>query len=744
MLPYVFYILITLLLIHTLSGFILSPASIFSVKRLPALFAEPPSIDKVWDRFFPIDFKEKMMKIEAEGDIDNTSILDNTSIIDENCFDIPLIDVDIQKAVQDILLVATLPPSPKMKPLVATMRGTGGGKSRLLEESKRFINAKIPNSYAIAITFNHHCPIKCEELSYLQSMEDNFIIALIFRIASAHYNVPFTAIFKQMESKKSQYEKLFKKYERHMVIKSFIRHVLLNNNIENFILIVDEIMNAEEKFCVTNGSSDSVMTHLNKAMLNTYITSNNLNAALVVSSLKVRPIAVTGSSGRLIKVLTIPEVLNSAEIVDKWVLDSRIPSIQKWKQSKRNKSELMYLNEVQKLNIATEIVSALPRAIELFADVIHRAIMSDEAITFDTKRMKNVLQDMFKSVEEFLPITRFPSPNKLYCLVFEAITHYDEESVELIATSVFVNSIPKLSSNYPKVNTTYIPRSSIVSMKSSSETSTSLVAKQIRKTINDLFDLVSSYKNAGDILEFLGKEMIMIRYNAALDANASITIEDLLGFSASPEPNDFGSIESDLLSFPITFPEKFSPSKAKYERVIKFRDSSYHQRGMDELIDFFQSQIEVSVKNPFQVIIPHPQECFDLLIVLYNSKDPTKPLVLFIDYKSRAESVLQLLGQMQTKDANGYIPNEAQFIQLKKIASNLKRQLESTTQPPSYVSSSITNGSFLYVTFSTYRGRYAFSHGSNFIVATNSTTSSFFSFFYPLYRTLRSSTYHYK
>ena len=88
---------------------------------------------------------------------DHSSLLDGYGcIIDEPKYamSIPLLNLNPSALIQTVLTAAEIEPSTRRKPVCATVRGQGGGKTRALEEIRRAILCTRPNVLPIAITFN--------------------------------------------------------------------------------------------------------------------------------------------------------------------------------------------------------------------------------------------------------------------------------------------------------------------------------------------------------------------------------------------------------------------------------------------------------------------------------------------------------------------------------------------------------------------------------------------------------------
>jgi len=80
-----------------------------------------------------------------------------TSVIEAQALDIPYCGVDIDEIINNIINASQIKPAAnRRKYLLATLRGVGGGKTRMIEETRIRMGILFPNWLPIAITFNHN------------------------------------------------------------------------------------------------------------------------------------------------------------------------------------------------------------------------------------------------------------------------------------------------------------------------------------------------------------------------------------------------------------------------------------------------------------------------------------------------------------------------------------------------------------------------------------------------------------
>ena len=91
----------------------------------------------------------------------------DTGIIEPEKLLLPYTGVNIDEIVENIINASKLnPSSPRDKYLLATLRGVGGGKSRMIEETRIRMGLLYPNWLPIAITFNHESGVNDSDFQW--------------------------------------------------------------------------------------------------------------------------------------------------------------------------------------------------------------------------------------------------------------------------------------------------------------------------------------------------------------------------------------------------------------------------------------------------------------------------------------------------------------------------------------------------------------------------------------------------
>ena len=85
---------------------------------------------------------EEMGQLRKEMEEKNATVVDVPGcIIDspQNTMSIPLIDLDVKELVDIVIKTSKIKSDSRQKPVCATVRGMGGGKTRAFEEMRRML-----------------------------------------------------------------------------------------------------------------------------------------------------------------------------------------------------------------------------------------------------------------------------------------------------------------------------------------------------------------------------------------------------------------------------------------------------------------------------------------------------------------------------------------------------------------------------------------------------------------------------
>ena len=179
---------------------------------------------------------------------------------------ITLIDFDSKKAVNECLEISREPGDGRTKAVYVTVRGSGGGKTRSLEEMQRVLLLE-EGVLSIAITFNNLWTYDCGKENWIEAKVKcrnlYHLISVIARMASVVFDVQFGAVKRLFHEELHSLDKSYQTKPDQLLryfIRYMIERILPNRNINTFILLIDEVVLFEtglNKIFPENPSKDS-------------------------------------------------------------------------------------------------------------------------------------------------------------------------------------------------------------------------------------------------------------------------------------------------------------------------------------------------------------------------------------------------------------------------------------------------------------------------------------------------------
>ena len=203
-----------------------------------------------------------------------------------------------------MLTAAEIEPSTRRKPVCATVRGQGGGKTRALEEIRRAILCTRPNVLPIAITFNKDSNSDIDSWGAVETPQLFYALSLVARMASSFYDIDFCDLSNTMNDhlpnilhynrrRSSGATELIREFVV-IMMEAMSAH---NRMVDTFVLLIDEAVRMETHIrdCgFFKIPADVQMTSvISAALLNKKLTFSPsdgephqpINAALLISSL---------------------------------------------------------------------------------------------------------------------------------------------------------------------------------------------------------------------------------------------------------------------------------------------------------------------------------------------------------------------------------------------------------------------------------------------------------------------------
>ena len=223
-----------------------------------------------------------------------------------------LMNMDVEANSRLIMRTAKIQPDPLKKPLLATWKGWGTGKTRGFEEVRRRLFYK-PDCFTMGITFTNEWDINDDEvrvwLTYSKPFA--FMMSVFVRMASIYFNVPLDKVINDINN----HHDVNTFYQTNAIdngkqlIQDFILYMIHRcgrvDDVKTVVVLVDDIYKAS-KTC----EDEKVAEILHKTLLDSGImmNGNQLNVALGISTLHPGPLCLR-NDGREIKSFLFPNAL---------------------------------------------------------------------------------------------------------------------------------------------------------------------------------------------------------------------------------------------------------------------------------------------------------------------------------------------------------------------------------------------------------------------------------------------------
>jgi hypothetical protein len=459
--------------------------------------------------------------------------------------------------------------------------------------------------------------------------------------------------------------------------------------LKNFVFIIDEIMTIDEahhdekilKVC---------LSALNKALLNinfTGVGNDNIQVALVISSLNPSSTGLTESGCRNVSVLKLDENLDSAEIVNKWWL---------WGSKVKSLSPM----DAFRLDLVARSISNMPRVVEIAGHEIHQILKKIDVPPdgilqqniFDASAINSIFKEILKGLMVRYAISINVNLNycsdQLFALVFQKdVSIKDNVVKQLLRKSVFTNSFDIITSERD-----FIADGSPIMLAFLSKFG-SQDSKKIFDQLNPLHCFYQLYVDVvntillsnvkGDPLEALLISWLQCRIAIAVKKGMkSIDMESLLGekinvsIQLPTENNYILRHSSDVTS-----------DDDLLQLLPKISDC------VEVYAEKFNKQIVLSTVKPFIMHESIEGQNYDFMFAAMIDGEEKKAFVVFGDLKSADVS--------PTKRSSSKTLDFSQFEYVLKVAAHFKK-LKKQKVKLSVAAKAMAEGNFVFVYITTY------------------------------------------
>jgi hypothetical protein len=508
----------------------------------------------------------------------------------EKALSIPYIDRQFldagKKAIDTELMV---PPCPRGKGLLLLVRGSGGGKTRYLEELRKGYSLE-KDSLCLAITFNSFwCYIKAAELRIEDNDSLSFALSVISRIISVQEKVWHESITRFIKKEFS----LSKETSAELLLADFFSFMVASQpqggkNIQKLIVMVDEIVAVQKNF--VEGSINC----LHRALLNDRIPAfPDLSSAVIISSLKINPTMETSYSRRPLIPLSISEYLNEEEVCSNWFFNlNRNKAANEWYKLKVNRNS----SEIDLLVNSILCFNSLPREIEYFVDFFDNKLATTANVVIDSKFINEAWKHVANMMSYRYPSIPFPSAAFILKLLNGKLVQFTEETSNLLESGIIINSLietTELESFFPKIN--------MVSLNYLTTTDESPVG-------------------------------VCLKLTCMAETGRHLSLSEFLRF----ENMDTSDLVDPEFIYRLNILKIPPPAIS-----VKIQHSKSYQDGGESIMHEI-SEIKVSEKFPVVVFKPPDGECFDLLLVIYDRTKPNMPYLLPLEMKAKYHDTTEM------------------------------------------------------------------------------------------------------
>jgi len=515
------------------------------------------------------------------------------------------------------------------KPVFATVRGSGGGKTRAFTEIRREL-LKRSNIMVLMITFNSKWDVSAEKDVWpgVTYPDVSYALSVVSRMAAMFFGCELRVTHKKMKKSITKSATLIEFLEKDesgsRIIAQFIVWMIYRirqyrPSVDTFILLADEVVKMEKLIKKRFNGIEDITSVLRQALLEDRIMirppfstdpaveNSVLKIALALSSLETNSIGESISNRPIVPII-LPAALDSKEVVSKiWA-----PSINSRRVA--NQEQELLREEQFQLELVASTINSIPRLVE-YANTYFVDETYDEVNNVLVFELLNYLNNCIVSDPTF------PTSSVLRAIIFNQEIPLSDPGLKLsISVSVVTNSVTVFNEEKNLTNL----QTSILTLNKAASATTSEIGKSVHKGLTNILESLRSVntKNLGSILEILVYNWLKIR----LDVAAATFAE---GVSLAT----IFALEPDMILLPEEwYPLLEQPLKLGHlmKSFILSIDSHFDQMGSRLELE----NIQVTRGYPVVLIQPTPKESYDVgLKVLLPDRDT--PVYIFIELKSR-------------------------------------------------------------------------------------------------------------
>eukprot|EP01042_Synura_sphagnicola_P036348 gene36348-biopygen3115 len=282
------------------------------------LGVEPALIIRKPELYHTLEFREQGQIIDAKERLE-----------------MQLLDFNPSTWAKKILDSANKDKPGRFKPLFATVRGSGGGKTRAWTEIRREILLNYEKVFVLAITFNSAWEVGgTDEWLGVRSPRTSYTFSVMARMLSMFFNVPLNNICHLMRNRSTGLKDVFQDaegWEQDMIVELILwmtgRVKEYRPTVDTFVLLVDEVVRMETyiqenfvpsvKDCTSTLRQALLQEEIQLPPCEGAIEPSTLKVSLAISSLQAVYLGNTVSTSRRVIPVILPAELNYLDVVNK-------------------------------------------------------------------------------------------------------------------------------------------------------------------------------------------------------------------------------------------------------------------------------------------------------------------------------------------------------------------------------------------------------------------------------------------
>ena len=533
----------------------------------------------------------------------------------------PLLGTNITSMALQVRKYAAHKRGCRWKPVLLCVRGSGGGKTRLLEELRRNLYVD-PAVIPIAITFSNNTPFNDGDSmlvktgsKYPHILSSQFVsLPIIARMARVFYGMPLEQVQQLMLGQKESLEHNYLAPALYTAFLKLMRDQLAaaGKNTTTLVMFVDGTRELQNVLDLSGHTIGNPLCALWHAVINKID-----NGILAVASTDIKKPSMTFTA-HWIDILPVQEVLNPADIVENWwtVLQGADP---------RTKQRFLPI---------AALLCDLPRGAEAF----NKELLQDTAVLGAAKYTTDIVQTLRESVRSrYSTIGALPSAKLMHGIWFSEGVMLTQEAAQCLESSVLTNVLCRnelYRGSQFNGEASFLPRANLLAL--------SLCSKGGDKSFRLAFqDVLSKILNCavpvqeGEVdrrLVDITALVLGMRIMVAKYSEKSISVHDLLGLG-------YYDLRIPALGcmIPLTAAKRYDMGSNL--ATLQYSSRQDRDKALQEL-----RSITVDAASPVALRLSSEGEAFDIVLKVHDPSTERGCHYVFLACETKAVRRLKRKG----------------------------------------------------------------------------------------------------